>query len=317
MLNCLICDTPNFIEGNSEVGGNWLKCQCERCGTFHISRELLEDLPSEKQQSDFAQWVQVASHHLRQQSLFTDKAILLTPDHFAMLKNIKPPKFPLEQANNIILWYGNVGQKTQGKRIYSMTGPSMIAIAGARDSHCVEYILELQRDQGLLKWASNKGHYLTSKGWEHYEDLKRGTLVSKSAFMAMKFNEPKLESIYTNHFRNAVKATGFELQTVIGRAGPINDHIMIDIRLARFVVADLTHHNNGAYWEAGFAEGLGKPVFYTCEKSVFSSESTHFDVNHHHTILWDIEKPKEAADNLKALIRNTLPGEAKMLDEQP
>ena len=38
------------------------------------------------------------------------------------------------------------------------------------------------------------------------------------------------------------------------------------IRDAKFVIADLTHDNNGAYWEAGYAEGLGKPVIYICEK---------------------------------------------------
>ena len=30
-----------------------------------------------------------------------------------------------------------------------------------------------------------------------------------------------------------------------------------------------THGDPGAYWEAGFAEGLGKPVIYTCEKDDF------------------------------------------------
>jgi len=34
--------------------------------------------------------------------------------------------------------------------------------------------------------------------------------------------------------------------------------------------------NPGAYWEAGYAEGLGKPVIYTCEEAKFV-EASHFD----------------------------------------
>ena len=33
-----------------------------------------------------------------------------------------------------------------------------------------------------------------------------------------------------------------------------------EIRACRFLIADLSDDNAGAYWEAGFAEGLGKPV---------------------------------------------------------
>jgi len=73
----------------------------------------------------------------------------------------------------------------------------------------------------------------------------------------------------------------------------------------------------GAYWEAGYAEGLGKHVIYTCKKTVFKDEKKkpHFDTNHHLTVLWDSDCPKEAAARVKNTIRATLPGEAKMSDE--
>ena len=35
------------------------------------------------------------------------------------------------------------------------------------------------------------------------------------------------------------------------------------IQGALFVIADLTHENRGAYWEAGYAEGLSKTVRHT------------------------------------------------------
>ena len=53
----------------------------------------------------------------------------------------------------------------------------------------------------------------------------------------------------------------------------IDDRLRVEIQSARFLIADLTHENRGAFWEAGYAEGLGKPVIYTCEESVFNTSS--------------------------------------------
>ncbi len=80
------------------------------------------------------------------------------------------------------------------------------------------------------------------------------------------------------------------------------------------MVCELTNKNAGAYWEGGFAEGLGRPVIYSCKKSYFQSQGTHFDTNHCHTILWDELNLSDAAEQLKATIRASLPGEAKLTD---
>lgn len=82
------------------------------------------------------------------------------------------------------------------------------------------------------------------------------------------------------------------------------------------MIADLTHQNRGAYWEAGFAEGLGKPVIYTCRKDVFEDKTkgTHFDTNHHLTVVWEPDNLDDAVERLKATIRATLPDEAKLGD---
>ncbi len=91
----------------------------------------------------------------------------------------------------------------------------------------------------------------------------------------------------------------------------------VEIKRARFLIADLTHANNGAYWEAGYAEGLGKTVIYTCEQQVFDdrAQGTHFDTNHHLTVKWNPENPDMAVESLKATIRATFP-EAKQEDRQ-
>ena len=83
---------------------------------------------------------------------------------------------------------------------------------------------------------------------------------------------------------------------------------------ARFVISDLTQGSYGAYWEAGFAEGRGIPVIYTCEKAEWKKNKTHFDTNHMATIIWDIDELKKAENALVAMIRATLRAEAIQSD---
>lgn len=84
-----------------------------------------------------------------------------------------------------------------------------------------------------------------------------------------------------------------------------------EIRRCRFLIADLSDDNAGAYWEAGLAEGLGKDVIYICREG----RKTHFDTDHRHTVRWDLTNLDETARQLKAVIRNTLLGDAKQEDK--
>ena len=135
--------------------------------------------------------------------------------------------------------------------------------------------------------------------------------------MAMKFNQPALDRVVEKCFRPAVKRAGFELRVLTDNqpAGSIDDQLRAAILASRFVVADLTHGSPGAYWEAGFGEGLGLPVIYTCEKTAWKEQGTHFDTNHLNTIIWDPEDLAEAENRLVATIRATFRADAKQMDD--
>ena len=135
--------------------------------------------------------------------------------------------------------------------------------------------------------------------------------------MAMQFKDSKLNNVFENVFKKSAKKAGFELFKLedVLRAGLIDDQLRVEIQASDFIIADLTHDNLGAYWEAGYAEGLGKPVIYTCEKKKFKKTKTHFDTNHHLTIIWDANSPEATGEKLKATIRATLPHLAKQTDE--
>lgn len=65
-------------------------------------------------------------------------------------------------------------------------------------------------------------------------------------------------------------------------------------------MVDLTHKNNGAYFEEGYAMGLGKPVIQLCKKRV----RLHFDIAQKNTIIWD--KESDIPDKLKNRIIATI-----------
>ena len=155
---------------------------------------------------------------------------------------------------------------------------------------------------------------LTMEGWERHSTLISERNESRTAFMALKFGDAELDRIVRDCFRPAVAQAGFELRTLTDNqgAGLIDDQLRVALRTSRFLIADLSHSNNGAYWEAGFAEGLGRPVIYTCSESAWSAQRTHFDTNHLVTIIWSAERAEEVGEKLTACIRATLPAEAAM-----
>jgi nucleoside 2-deoxyribosyltransferase len=90
------------------------------------------------------------------------------------------------------------------------------------------------------------------------------------------------------------------------RAGIIDNIMRARIRDSAFVLVDLTHDNAGAYWEAGYAEGLGKPVIYICERAKFEKARTHFDTNHCTTVVWTVDDADTFKTELIATLRRSL-----------
>jgi hypothetical protein len=167
----------------------------------------------------------------------------------------------------------------------------------------------------LLQQKTSTDFQLTMAGWQRCDQLRRAEVESRRGFMAMKFDD-EMHYVVQICFKPAVAKTGYELRLLTEHqpAGLIDDQLRVAIRTSRFVIADLTHANNGAYWEAGFAEGLGRPVIYTCRREEWEERKTHFDTNHLHTIIWDRSNLDDAAMRMTATIRATLPAEATMTD---
>ena len=150
---------------------------------------------------------------------------------------------------------------------------------------------------------------LTLLGWDEYEALKGGMRSGKTGFLAMKFGDETLEAFARTHLKALIKEQlDYDLVDIrdVSRAGVIDNLMREQIRDSAFIIADLTHDNLGAYWEAGYAEGLGKPVIYICEKTKFEETKTHFDTNHCTTVMWTNENVDTFQREIIATLRRSL-----------
>jgi nucleoside 2-deoxyribosyltransferase len=164
---------------------------------------------------------------------------------------------------------------------------------------------------------------LTLQGWTKYEDLKKGRSDSSIVFLAMQFEETQ-KKFFTDKLAPCLKNLNLQLQTLPdfhAVENILDNKLRNAIRESRILICDLTHRNNGAYFEAGFAEGLRKPVIYVCEQGSFDeheknkgkdgdrSKRLHFDVEHQEIYLWkdgDDESIKKFQSDITAKIQTVL-----------
>jgi len=308
--DCPVCLGPvtDWRDGPGTRDGN--SYDCPNCGRFFISRSAMA------MASGLDDLARAFLSHQIWRNQAEDKRYEVTTVHIRNAKGQALPG-PDEQLDNLVLFLGRVqeGNLSKQPRIPAVQLKSKIGSLNADDA---KYVTDEAIDQGLVRGQFVGGlalkAVLTFEGWRRYRDIEKGRVQSRKAFMAMAFENETLAKLVDDYFKPAVDETGFKLRRVDEehRAGSIDDKIRVEIRLSRFLIADLTDGNNGAYWEAGFAEGLEKPVIYTCSKAYFDEHKTHFDTSHFHTVLWSPDNPQKAADDLKATIRATLPFEAVM-----
>ncbi len=314
--NCPVCGHTASVKPTDYEQRAHVDCPC--CGTYDLVEGAIRQMRPEHKPR--------LSYKIRKMQSSTTPPPMIDSD-LAQRLVADPLPSVREQSDNFILWVGGELRQSNPAGYFPLYLADVRAILpakiGAFNSKSgwviVSDYLATEELVKLKNYSSNKPEVqITAKGWDRYEELRRSVVESRIAFMAMPFNDGQLNRVFEECFKPAVEATGFELRRLIDqqKAGIIDDQMRVMIRRARFTIAELTHGNKGAYWEAGFAEGLNRPVIYTCERSYFDSPETkpHFDINHCSTIIWQTNDLHKAAEELKVRIRATLPDEAKTSD---
>ena len=130
----------------------------------------------------------------------------------------------------------------------------------------MNYISEIENGN-ILSYFS-----ISPNGWRRIQGLRKNSeSIKESGYTPMRIDEKE----HNNQ---------------------IVPEILHEISKSKFLVIDLTHPNYGAYYEAGYALGLGKEVIACCRKEEFDDpeKKPHFDLYQKNMVVWtDLDDLKQ------------------------
>jgi hypothetical protein len=168
-----------------------------------------------------------------------------------------------------------------------ISDPKIRAVSYCADGDEVAQLLKILEAGGAIEGVGDPAtsFRLTANGLLSVDDNTTKSNASAQGFVAMSF-DPTMNDVWTRGFDPAIRSAGFRPIRIDKEhyVGGIADQIMAEIRGSRFVIADYTLKNNGVYFEAGFALGLGLTVIPTCRSDEIAG--LHFDIKHLNTLPW-------------------------------
>jgi len=172
--------------------------------------------------------------------------------------------------------------------------------------HEARYMLDCLQKRSLIEYVMIPSDeeavevIITLEGYARIDELQKYSARGRNVLVAMQFGK-ETENL-REAIRQGVKDAGYHAIFIdeVQHNDFITPELLKYIRDSKFVVVDLTHKNNGAYFEEGYAMGLGKPVIQLCQKD----QALHFDIAQKNTIMWDVEDsiPTQLCNRIKATI---------------
>ena len=252
-----------------------------------------EDFDKEYEQYSFCKYVSEDEIKAFYPKKFVDKInrfLCEVADRSAYIGDIVEYTIPQLTSACFVSRYGKNKEILERKEVFSQLNKMMDYL---KENKYVDYVGDSMECRVELE----------PEGWKRVDEIQQHSENSKTSFVAMSFASEM------SHIRDAIKAALTECDFVprimdeIEHNHQIVPEMLYEIRESRFVIAELTGHNNGAYFEAGYALGLGKEVIHLCQKEKFG-EDGHFDVKQVNTILW--EDTEDLTKKLVARIKATI-----------
>lgn len=290
--NCVVCNSQCTLFRNALFMGGCVQCDCPQCGSYIIS-----DMgDSELRHRDPHRGL--ISGSIRRMGANPK----LTADDVQRLAELPMPSFS-ERVEAYLLALAQDCPALNDK--VSFVRPALVATAYCGSTSELQVILDYLEAEGMLSpdaFGSGVGRLLP-KGRMRADELRAVRAASSQGFIAMWFSE-EMENARRDGLEVGVRNAGYKPHRVDDEhhIDQIDDRIIADIRRSRFVVADLTGHRSGVYYEAGFARGLDKPVFYTCRDD--QKDGIHFDIRQFNCVMW--KNPGELAQLLQSRIEAVL-----------
>jgi len=170
----------------------------------------------------------------------------------------------------------------------------------------IKFVEDYLLENNLVKVENSSEKILITllpNGLKKIDELQKNqSLNSKNVFVAIAFSDDMKE--VREAICKAILDAGYtpRIMDKIEHNKQIVPEMLHEIRQSKFVIAEFTRHNKGAYYEAGYAAGLEKEVIHICKKT--SLKKAHFDVKQVNTIIWETEA--ELTEKLSKRIKATI-----------
>ncbi len=285
---CPVCKLGGqSVQPDGQRDGHLVRCK--RCGTFTITGTASAMAMSSEAVPRLSAWIRDR----------TDSRVATTSINSSDLAALSEaiPRYSVAEKQLLLLRALARRSKYPGERVLiePETDYPLAWSSGAQ-----EFAFHLQNlaDRKLLRHfppAGVLGAAMTANavevsadGWGYLDEKSNAGRTGNQAFVAMSFSSA-LVSAWNNGIRIGLERAGFrpyrtDAQPHIDR---IDAKIITEIRNSRIVVADVTEQRPGVYFEAGFAIGLGLPVFWSVRKDHL--EQVHFDTRQYNHIVWETE----------------------------
>lgn len=331
IINCPICDREGTTKDTLETT---YRIKCPVCGTYNIGTTF--DIPEfndyEKAKLRYYYYTMPADDIRRVQKPIT------SINRKEFLDGIQAPRTITEKFDNV-LYYLKEKTKFLGQEIEIERPEGYRRFFCINDSELNNILEELKNQEYIMGnnisvldvvnaevSVPSRRIVMTAKGLKYAESLYKN-IDSLQCFVAMWFNSEEdldnfcynMDKVYSESIKPAIENNQRpqRLKSVkidnIHHNDDVVDRIIAEIHRSKFVVVDLTGYRGGVYYEAGFAEGLGLPVIYTCNREWLKGNheknipSVPFDTSHKNILAWDYDKLEEFKTKLTDRINAIIP----------
>lgn len=289
---CILCNHPNasYHDGGKE---DCFYFSCPTCKKFKISSLLCHSDMDIKYKDKKYILSGIARHLIDNNMQMLD----LHTENYQKL---------IDEGDNRIVMPASIEEKADAilKYIkYRTSYPSEnvtinnindASICFAKNHEELNYLLDFLKEMGYIKLTSgetnDQKYQLTVKGVDHLSSLEKINMNSNNCFIAMNF-----DNVYDDFYRKvifpAVQAAKYKpirIKESIEEddsCEKIDDKIILEMKKARFMVADFTDQRQCVYYEAGFAEGMGIRVIRCCKQE--DAKTLHFDTRNYIHLIWN------------------------------
>lgn len=310
---CLICQNP---KASADINADQLLVECPLCGRYRIKvSENATITIVFKMRSGVEPYL--CSGLVRNYWEATGVAYLISQELVKSadsLRKLSPLPIPrdtdIPAKADLILLYLRRKSNFPGE-IVSLDGDNEYCVGYCKNQREYWYCLNYLRDLKLVDEKTNThgiithDYCITAAGWAYLSGI--GAEAKDQGFIAMSFKS-ELNPVSDLGLYPGIQNAGYKALRIDNEDhnDHIDDKIVAEIRKSKFLVTDLTGNNQGAYFEAGLAIGLGKPVIWTCEKTQLDNKDIHFDVSQYSIITWKLESLDVFANRLTQRIEATI-----------